>query len=221
MLKQLILRFGGAALILACVAVIMSFFVTVTHEDAVYYLDRKSAIQLLNPKPAALYAVDEQRIFGNYLCEYQIEDGDIFEESPRYYEFYNQAGMLLPSLAAFNTILVGGGENAQDWSGNGAFYRQWQVRDFTFISSQRPIKKNCARNVTQAIDSGKKVCSLDAVMIRHDDGAAYAVKFNSFCLVKCAEDSTSCHPEEFPPLDDVAWTTRLKHQLDLITGGPI
>ncbi len=136
MLKQLVLRFGGAMLILACVAVVMSFFVTVTHEDAVYYLDRKSAIQLLNPRPAALYAVDEQRIFGNYLCEYEIEDGDILvEESPRYYEFYNQAGLLLPSLAALNTILVGGGENAQDWSVNGAFYRQWQVRDFTFISS--------------------------------------------------------------------------------------
>lgn len=223
MLKRLVLRFGGAALILAFVAIVMSFFVTVTHEDAVYYLERKSAIRLSNPRPGALYAVDDQHIFGNYLCEFETKDGDLIgtEASPRYYEFYNQAGMLLPSLAALNTTLVGGGEDSQDWGENGAFYRKWQVLEVTFIGSHRPIKENCQENVTQALNNGKKVCSIDAVMIRHNDGAPYAVKFDNFCLVRCAEDGTPCHPEEFPQLDDVAWTTRLKRQLDLITGGPI
>jgi hypothetical protein len=218
----LILRFGGATLILACVAVVMSFFVTVTHEDAVYYLDRKSAIRLSNPRPGALYAVDGQQIFGDYLCEFEAENGDIIgaEASPRYYEFYNQAGELLPALAALNRILVDNDKSLQHQGENRTSYRKWQVRELTFINSLRPIKKSCELNVIRALDQGKRVCGINAVMIRHDDEAPYAVKFNNSCLIKCAENGAPCHPEGFPHLNDAAWTTRLKHQLDLITGGP-
>ena len=65
---SLVLMSGRATLILVFVAVVTSFFVTVTHEDVLHYIGRKNAILLSNPEPGALYAVDDQQIFGNYLC---------------------------------------------------------------------------------------------------------------------------------------------------------
>lgn len=221
-LYGLFLKFGGAALIMIIIAVLASFLVTVTHEDAVYYLERKSAIKLTNPKPGALYAVNERRILGSYLCELEVENDDVVRaESPRRYAFYNQAGILLPALTELNTGLVAEDKNLQDLSADGAFHRRWYVREDVLTGSGRAIKKNCEKEVLQAIDNGKKVCRVDAVMIRHGDGAPYAVKFNNHCIVKCPEEKTGCSQrEEFPQLDDVAWTTRLKHELDLISGGP-
>ncbi|GGO83321.1 hypothetical protein GCM10011348_26810 [Marinobacterium nitratireducens] len=219
--RSLILKFGGAVLILAMIAVIASFFVTVTHEDAVHYLGRTSASQLSTLHPGALYAVDDHRILGSYLCEYAVEEGDIIEAPPRHYEFYNQAGVMLPFLAALNTSLWGGTETSQDWGESEAFYRKWEVREVSFISSRRPVKKICEQRVVQALNSGKKVCSVNSVINRLGDNAPYAVQFDNFCLIKCnSDDSTVCRPAEFPQLDDIAWTTRMKGRLDLITQSP-
>lgn len=193
------------ALMAIFTAVVVSFICTLSHKDVLYYLKRTNANPLSNVKPGALYAIDDNRVHGSYLCEFEVREGDVEETGPQSLEFYNQVGKLLPMLAS-----LGGFEVA-----NNAFTRTWYYKELTFTNDRRPIKSACESFVKQAMESGKKVCPINAVMLRPKDGTIYAVKFHDQCLTpNCADCSSVDRPSH---LIDAHWTTRLKGLLGVIT----
>lgn len=210
---------GGITLVVVILSIVVSFFVTVTYQDAVLKTEHISARKLTDPRPGKLFEIVDGKILGRPLCNLVLTDSDISGRDKIYrYKFSNVIGRVVAFIVNINSAVSERKKPEVQPSNTALFERVWVAQEIYVQSfSQKQIDPACERDVFTALESGAKVCTVERAIVSTDTTNVFAVGFKKMCLVTaCQEKNNNCQINNFDISEDVKWTTKLRHALDLI-----
>lgn len=210
---------GGLALVVVVLSIVVSFFVTVTYQDAILKTKRISVLELTDPSPGKLFEIVDGEIKGRPLCNLVLTDDDLRgRDKTHIYNFFNVTSRIVPFIASINSVFLKHKKPESQVPNTTPFERVWIAKEL-YVQSFDNIEMNpdCTQDVRNALNSGAKVCTIDRAIVSADaNQTVYAIGFKDKCLIMCPENRNNCQSDKFDILVDVKWTTKVKDWLDLI-----
>ena len=208
---------GVGALVLTLVTfTLVTLLGSVTHADAVGYLEGIDADKLTRPLPGQLYVVSPEGKIEQQLCQIEEFEFDIDRLSGR--TFVNRLGETVPGVLRIAAPYLQPDQPGEQQLGI-SYRLEWRSIDREFATVDHLIlgmkrileKPGCDEAIKQTLRSGLEVCQLIEVL-RERTGRPLAVRFHTHCLALRPDGG----PRPLPALQAGSFWTGIKLGLGLV-----